>query len=109
MIFGRIYQTIWVQSFKLGLEWMNWAICLLILEGFSYTISKDKVCVSVDGGGYEHSPQCDAIYAGLAFAGVQLLFSSISLGFVMFAVNREYKERKNTERLPSVNHNPAAV
>jgi hypothetical protein len=108
MIFGRIYQTIWVQSFKLGLEWMNWAICLLILEGFSYTISNDKVCVSVNDG-HEHSPQCDAIYAGLAFAGVQFVFSSISLAFVMFAVNREYKERKDRERLPSVNHDPAAV
>jgi hypothetical protein len=82
---------------------MNWAMCLLILEGFSYTISKDKVCVSVDGD-YENSPQCDAVYAGLAFAGVLLLFFSISVGFVMFAVNREYKERKSRERLPSANH-----
>lgn len=79
---------------------------LLILEGFSYTISKDKVCVSTNGG-YERSPECDAIYAGVVFAGIQLLFFSISVGFVMLAVNREYKESKNRERLPSANHEPA--
>lgn len=87
---------------------MSWAMSLLILEGFSYTISKDKVCVSTDGD-YEHSPECDAVYAGVAFAGIQLLFFSISVGVVMLAVIREYKECKNRERLPSANHESATT
>lgn len=81
---------------------------LLILEGFSYTISKDKVCVSTDRD-YERSPECDAVYVGVAFAGIQLFFFSISVGFVMLAVIREYKESKNRERLPSANHEPATA
>jgi hypothetical protein len=96
MMFGRVYHSLWIESIALGLEWMNWSLALVTLEGFSFTISNGTYCVKVDGE-HDHSPKCDAIYAGIAVAGVELILFTISVGFVMFAVKSDYRTMKDLE------------
>jgi len=107
MIFGRFYRMVWVQSFKLGLEWMCWGLSLSILEGFAFTIS-DKDCVPANGS-RGNSPECNAIYAGLAFAGAQLILFSISVGLVQYFVSTDYKKRKNERGISNGNSDESGV
>jgi hypothetical protein len=102
-IFGRKDHKLWYEWLLLALEWINWGLSLVMLEGFSFTISDDdddRYCRTVNGG-HDHSPQCNAIYAGIAIAGVELILFSITVGFVTYILKTDYKNRKNLERISS--------
>ena len=100
IFFRRVNRSMWFESLALSLEWLNWSMSFLILEGFSFTISKHKYCVASDGS-HEHTPQCNAVYAGIALAGVELILFSISVTFVTYILKMDYKSRRNLERIPS--------
>ena len=79
---------------------------LIIVEGMAFTVRTTKnkfpYCVTAQGD-HIHSTECNAIYASLAFAGVNLLLaflSAISVTLVIQChVRRRYKNRCNIQRI----------
>ena len=82
----------------------------MIVEGMSFTVrteSKFPYCVTATGE-HIHSTECNAIYATLAFAGIDLLLAFLSAISVTVAIQLiiwRYKNRcaheDGIQRIPS--------
>jgi len=78
---------------------MDYAFFLVIVEGMSFTIRKRtklRYCVTATGE-HLHSAECNAIYATLAFAGINLLSAFLSAIGVTLVIQvyywRKFKDR----------------
>jgi len=64
----------------LAFHWLDYVFFLLIVEGMSFTIRKQtnfRYCITTTGERL-HSAECNAIYATLAFAAIDLLFAFLA-------------------------------
>jgi hypothetical protein len=93
MISSKLYSRNWLQWVTLALEWINWAMFTTILKGMAFTISGKTYCVAPGGGRYR-SPPCNAIYAILVFSSVDTILMTISVAFVMYAVEVDRRRRR---------------
>jgi hypothetical protein len=82
----------------LVLHWIDYGFFLMIVEGMSFTIrpkTRYRYCITAAGDRL-HTPACNAIYATLAFAGLELLLSFIAgIGVTISLQLYCYKKWKN--------------
>ena len=103
MVLGRNVKALWFDIITLVLEAINYAFFLIVVEGMSFTIrtsSRYRFCLGPDGS-HLHSAECNAIYATLAFAGVDLLLSfvagiGVTVG-IQWALWNKWRNRGNNE------------
>src|SRR5271169_3843238 len=88
LFLGRRIHAIWFDVVSLILELVNYVFFLMIAEGMGFTVrskSRYRFCVTPDGS-HIYSRECNAVYAALAFASLDLLLSfvaAIGIGFVI--------------------------
>ena len=88
MAFSRNLKSLGFDFLTLILEWINYAFFLMIVEGMAFTVrttTRYKFCISPNGSRV-WSGECKAVYATLAFAGVDLLLSFIAAIAITFAI-----------------------
>lgn len=95
MILSKLYSRDWPNWVRLALEWINWAMITTVLKGMSFTINGKGYCVSPDCG-HDHSPPCNAIYAILAFSGVETILMTVSVASVIYAIEIDRRIRRRT-------------
>ena len=110
LVLGRKIRSLWFDILTLFFHWIDYAFFLIIVEGMSFTVrnqTKFRYCVTV-AREHLHSPECNAVYATIAFAGIDLLLSFISAIFVTLAIQcycwSKYKDRfsnGNVQRISS--------
>jgi hypothetical protein len=74
------------QYITLVLEFINWAMFFAVWIAISVNIGKDQECVAADGG-HSHSRECRTIYSALAFAIINWILFTVTLGCVAYAVS----------------------
>jgi len=85
VVLGRKIRALWFDVLALMFHWIDYAFFLIILEGMAFTLRTKKIkfhyCINVTRE-MIHSAECDAVYATLAFASVEL-FLSLFAGVVV--------------------------
>jgi hypothetical protein len=79
-VLGWKFRSLWFDIVTLAFHWIDYVFFLMIVEGMSFTVRKQtkfRYCVTAMGERL-HSAECNAIYATLAFAGIDLLFAFLS-------------------------------
>jgi hypothetical protein len=107
MIFGRKFNALWFDVMTLTLEAINYAFFLMIVESTASTMRRKgryRFCVTPDGS-HPHSAECNAIYATVAFASVDLLLSFIAGIGITFVLQwdfyAKFKNSRNVQRIQS--------
>lgn len=70
----------------LVLEFINWGMFFAVWIALSVNIGKHQECVAPDGG-HSHVRECNTIYSALAFAIVDWILFTVSLGCVAYAIS----------------------
>jgi hypothetical protein len=65
------------------------------LKGYAFTISGQGACISKSDESHLMTPECNAVYASLAFSAVETILCTISVGFVLCVIQVEHNGRKN--------------
>ena len=101
MTFKRGHRTIVFQYWLVALEWLNWGLMSTTLKGYAFTISGQGACISKDNGSHLMTPECNAVYASLAFSAVETILCSISVAFVVCVVQVDRNQKKQLSRIES--------
>jgi hypothetical protein len=92
---------VWFDYVTLALEIINYVFFLMIVEGMAFTVrrgSRYTYCIAMDGT-RNFSPECNAVYAVLGFAGIDLLLSFIAGGLIGFVLRRDFYIKYNGQRV----------
>jgi hypothetical protein len=101
MTFKRGHRTTVFQYWLVALEWLNWGLMSTTLKGYAFTISGQGACISKSDGSHLMTPECNAVYASLAFSAVETILCTISVGFVLCVVQVEHNRKQELSRIES--------
>jgi len=76
------------QLLALAVEWMHWVLGLVTFEFLVFMISKRTECL-LPSGQRSFTAPCSTIYAGVAFAGVQIVFNFMAALAITLVVQLE--------------------